>query len=238
MTLRLNLYETQSLWPLTDHAAGVYTDDIYAECDTLVVALFISTIDPGATLTIDITEAVIGATEGESESLGTTGATAVVGHKRFAVRGFLCRPIFKATVTGGRVRFGVMVSAKQNIPGVGAGTTDFASLITDGANTTPDINVNVTPTGLRVAGRVSEVLLSTIDWTALPPGGALDNRNAINIQNYSGDEIRLNYNPGVAGFSGIILNDQSERNLDIKDTIQVYAKAKTGGSTIIIEEIS
>lgn len=103
---------------------------------------------------------------------------------------------------------------------------------------TVSVTGEFTPSGLRIAGRVTPVLLSTTAWTALPPGGPLANRNAINIQNYSGDEIRLNYDPTVAGFNGIILNDQSERNLDIKDTIQLYAKAKIGGTIIIVDEIS
>jgi len=95
-----------------------------------------------------------------------------------------------------------------------------------------------TPSGLRIAGRVTEVLLSTTEWTALPPGGPLNDRNAINIQNYSGDEIRLNYSNTIPGFTGIILNDQSERAIDVKDTIQIYAKARIGGSIIIVDEIS
>jgi hypothetical protein len=95
-----------------------------------------------------------------------------------------------------------------------------------------------TPSGLRIAGRVTEVLLSTTEWTALPPGGPLADRNAINIQNYSGDEIRLNYSNTIPGFTGIILNDQSERAIDVKDTIQIYAKARIGGSVIIVDEIS
>lgn len=120
-------------------------------------------------------------------------------------------------------------------------TSYFDTAIPDNDNPL-DGNIAVTgtfsPSGLRVAGRVTEVLLSTTEWTALPPGGPLDNRNAINIQNYSGDEIRLNYSSTIPGFTGIILNDQSERALDIKDTIQLYAKAKTGGSVIIVDEIS
>jgi hypothetical protein len=105
-----------------------------------------------------------------------------------------------------------------------------------------DGNISVTgtftPSGLRNAGRVTEVLLSTTEWTALPPGGPLADRNAINIQNYSGDEIRLNYSNTIPGFTGIILNDQSERAIDIKPTIQIYAKAQIGGSVIIVDEIS
>lgn len=95
-----------------------------------------------------------------------------------------------------------------------------------------------TPSGLRIAGRITEVLLNTTSWTALPPTGALINRNAINIQNYSGDEVKLNFNPSEPGYIGIYLNDQSERNYDIKDSIQIYAKAKTGGTILTIEEIS
>lgn len=118
----------------------------------------------------------------------------------------------------------------------------YFSAATPDPNNPLDGNVAVTgtfsPSGLRIAGRVTEVLLSTTEWTALPPGGPLADRNAINIQNYSGDEIRLNYDNTVAGFSGIILNDQSERNLDIKQTIQIYAKARVGGSIIIVDEIS
>lgn len=103
---------------------------------------------------------------------------------------------------------------------------------------TVSVTGEFTPSGLRVAGRVTEVLLSTTSWTALPPGGPLANRNAINVQNYSGDEIRLNYDPTVAGFKGIILNDQSERAIDVKDSINLYAKAKIGGTVIIVDEIS
>lgn len=103
---------------------------------------------------------------------------------------------------------------------------------------TVSVTGEFTPSGLRIAGRVTEVLLSTTEWTALPPGGPLANRNAINIQNYSGDEVRLNYSSTIPGFTGVILNDQSERSLDIKDSINLYAKAKTGGSILIVEEIS
>jgi hypothetical protein len=120
-------------------------------------------------------------------------------------------------------------------------TTFFPAAIPDPDNPL-DGNIAVTgtftPSGLRIAGKVSEVLLSTTSWTALPPSGALSNRNAINIQNYSGDEIKLNFDPLEPGYVGIYLNDQSERNYDIKDSIQIYAKAKTGGAVITIEEIS
>lgn len=94
-----------------------------------------------------------------------------------------------------------------------------------------------TPSGLQNGGLVTQVVLNTTTWTALPPV-ALANRNAINIQNYSGDDIVLNYSNAVAGLVGIEMRDQSERNYDIKETIILYAKSKTGGATIVVEEIS
>lgn len=100
-----------------------------------------------------------------------------------------------------------------------------------------EVSGEFTPSGLRISGKVTEVVLSDTAWTALPPV-ALINRNAINIQNYSGTQIKLNFDPSIPGYTGVVVNDQSERNYDIKDTILVYAKAEIGNPVIIIEEVS
>jgi hypothetical protein len=100
-----------------------------------------------------------------------------------------------------------------------------------------EVSGEFTPSGLRISGKVTEVTLSDTAWTALPPV-ALVNRNAINIQNYSGTQIKLNFDPSIAPYTGVIVNDQSERNYDIKDTILIYAKAEIGNPVIIIEEVS
>lgn len=102
---------------------------------------------------------------------------------------------------------------------------------------TGDITGEFTPTGLKNGGRVTEVTLSDSAWTALPPGGALLNRNAINIQNYSGSQIKINYVSNV-GYIGTLINDNSERNYDITEHIQLYARAEIGAPVIILEEIS
>lgn len=94
-----------------------------------------------------------------------------------------------------------------------------------------------TPSGLQNGGLVTQVTLNTVTWTPLPLT-PLANRNAINIQNYSGDDIVIQYDNTVAGFDGVLMRDQSERNYDIKETILLYAKSKTGGATITVEEIS
>jgi hypothetical protein len=100
-----------------------------------------------------------------------------------------------------------------------------------------EVSGEFTPSGLRISGKVTEVTLSDTAWTALPPV-ALVNRNAINIQNYSGTEIKLNFDPTITDYVGVILNDQSERNYDIKDTILLYARASIGSPQIIVEEVS
>jgi hypothetical protein len=63
------------------------------------------------------------------------------------------------------------------------------------------------------------------------------NRNAINIQNYSGSQIKINYVSNV-GYIGTLINDNSERNYDITEHIQLYARAEVGAPVIILEEIS
>jgi hypothetical protein len=100
-----------------------------------------------------------------------------------------------------------------------------------------EVSGEFSPSGLKISGRVTEVVLSDTAWTALPPV-ALINRNAINIQNYSGTQIKINFDPSVATYTGVVVNDQSERNYDIKDTILIYAKAEIGNPVIIIEEVS
>lgn len=103
-----------------------------------------------------------------------------------------------------------------------------------------EVSGTFSPSGLKIAGRVTEVVLSETDWTALPPSGPLANRNAINIQNYdTGAQIKINFRNDV-GYLGVIINENSERNYDITDAIQLYARAapQSGTPVIIIEEIS
>ena len=100
-----------------------------------------------------------------------------------------------------------------------------------------EVSGEFTPSGLRIAGRVTEVVLSDTSWTALPPV-PLVNRNALNIQNYSGTQIKINYNPSIAEYVGVIVDDQSMRNMDVKESILVFAKAEVGNPVIIVEELS
>jgi len=92
-------------------------------------------------------------------------------------------------------------------------------------------------TGLNVGGRITEVEINDSTWTPLPED-ALENRNAISIQNRSGIEIKLNYDDSVESYSGIIVDNGSERFYDITDTIPIYAKSQSGTVIINVEEIA
>lgn len=101
-----------------------------------------------------------------------------------------------------------------------------------------EVSGEFSPTGLKNGGRITEVILSDSAWTALPPGGALVNRNAINLQNYdTGTQIKINFRNDV-GYIGVIINENSERNYDITEHIQLYARAEIGTPVLIVEEIS
>lgn len=91
--------------------------------------------------------------------------------------------------------------------------------------------------GLKIGGRVTEVTLNNLTWTALP-ATPLAQRNAINVQNVSGEEIKLNYNPGQAGYVGVVVGSGSERSYDIQDDIILYAKSISSVVTINVEEIA
>jgi hypothetical protein len=107
------------------------------------------------------------------------------------------------------------------------------------ANFPPESPLNVTASfsGLRIAGRISEVELNDTTWTALPPT-PLSKRNALSIQNTSGVNIKINYNNTEVGYFGVQIATGLERFYDLTDEIQIYAKAQAGTPRIIIEELS
>ena len=108
-----------------------------------------------------------------------------------------------------------------------------------------DYDVNViggvtgefSPSGLKIGGLVTVVNINNTTWTELP-ATALANRNAVGVQNDSGQEVKINYGSGVAGYVGMIVADGSERTYDITDSITLYAKSKTGPVSLNVEEIA
>ena len=93
--------------------------------------------------------------------------------------------------------------------------------------------------GLTICGRFSEVTINDLTWTALQPvGGPLANRNALAIQNLSGVDMKVQYDSGLAGYKGMTIKDQNERQYDITETIIIYGKSASGTVAINVEEIA
>ena len=90
-----------------------------------------------------------------------------------------------------------------------------------------------TPSGLQREGRVTQISINESGWTKLP-SNALDERNNISIQNRTGKTILLNFDSALAGSTGYDLDDQADFQMDIRGTIPVYARAKTGDGTLQI----
>jgi hypothetical protein len=90
---------------------------------------------------------------------------------------------------------------------------------------------------LRVAGRVTDIAVTNASWTPLPLV-ALANRKAINIQNLSGQDIKVNYDSGIAGYVGMTIANGGERSYDMEDGIVIYAKSVSSTVNINVEEIS
>jgi len=94
-----------------------------------------------------------------------------------------------------------------------------------------------TPSGLNIAGRITQVTLNAVTWTALPATPLAD-RNALSIQNQSVIELKLHYDPTTVGYVGVTVPVNGERFYEITDNIIMYAKSASGTPTILIEELS
>ena len=99
-------------------------------------------------------------------------------------------------------------------------------------------------TGLKNAGKVTEVELISTAWRKLP-GVAQTDRNAMAIVNKTGIQMKVNYqasggdiNADITGYVGIPIEDQEERDYNIKDTIEIYGKSQTGTIIVFVEELS
>lgn len=95
----------------------------------------------------------------------------------------------------------------------------------------------VTAQGLQNGGIVTEVTINETTWTALPSTPLAD-RNALRIQNRSGQEIKLNYSDSVSGYVGVYVENGSDQFYDISDSIIIYAKSSTSSCSVVVEELS
>lgn len=112
-------------------------------------------------------------------------------------------------------------------------TVDGVAVRVSGSN----FSGSFSPTGLQVGGLITEVTINSSSWTALP-AVALTNRNALSIQNKSGQQIKINYDNSTVGYVGMVIEDGGERFYDIQDNIIIYAKSSTSSCTLNVEEIA
>ena len=101
----------------------------------------------------------------------------------------------------------------------------------------PQGAIRASISGLRVQGRVTEVTLNPTTWTALP-STALPMRNALGVQNRTGTEIKVNYDPTVVGYVGMVIPDLAERQYDVTEAITLYGKSQVGTVIVAVEELS
>lgn len=102
---------------------------------------------------------------------------------------------------------------------------------------TISVSGTFTPSGLNIAGKITQVTLNSVNWTALP-ATPLVSRNALSIQNQSVIELKLHYDSATVGYVGVTVPVNGERFYEITDNIIMYAKSASGTPTILIEELS
>lgn len=105
----------------------------------------------------------------------------------------------------------------------------------------PNENTNftgsVTIQGLNIAGRISIVSIDNLVWTPLP-AVPLVKRNAMSIQNISGQNVKIQYDPLTVGWVGVKIAPDSERFYDIQANVIIYVKSETSAVDILVEELS
>jgi hypothetical protein len=230
---QLDAFQSDAWLKLETRGVGTYIQIGEIMAGALLSSIFIESMDSGATLKVNYFDATTGAAVGERFELKGHDLLSAPGSDRIMVTRHHNRVGCEAIVTGGNIKFSVYGTA---LPA--ADISEAMSINSDGETVIRTSATGVfSPTGLRLGGRMSAVILNSSTWTALPPI-PLANRNAINIQNYSGSNIKLNFDNTVSGYEGIQMNDQVERNYDIKDTILIFAKSEVSGAEIWVEEIS
>lgn len=101
----------------------------------------------------------------------------------------------------------------------------------------PGITGEMKVTGLNLGGKITVVAIDNLTWTPLP-ATPLSLRNAIAIQNKSGQQVKLNYDNTTVGYVGVYLENNAERFYDIGQSVIIYAKSQTSACTLVVEELS
>jgi hypothetical protein len=260
--IRLELFETVASVPLATYSSGTFERRLFPQGNALLSTLFVHDISIGATISVSYRETTIGEQFGEDSILKSHTTPAAGTSDKIIVPKIHNKPRVVVTVTGGTATFGVYTtvisSVASDIDSSLFKDADNSNLLTDiGSQTVifdetqgkhffargdagiQDVNIHggVKTQGLTLGGLVTEVVLNDTTWAALPANPRAS-RNAVSIQNFSGQLIKLNYNPETVGLVGVYVMDQNERFYDISDTILIYGKSTSGTCTIVVEEIA
>ena len=231
--LQFDPFNSDALYKRELRSAGTYTIIGEVRSAATLSSVFVESMDVGATLKVNFFDATTGADVGERYNLKSHDLISAVGSYRILVTRHHNRVGCEAIVTGGNVKFSVYITALPS--------PDLIDLVGTDGDGNPALRTTGNGvfelSGLNDGGKVTEVTLNPTTWTALPLT-PLTNRNAMNIQNVSAEDIKVNYNSGQAGFVGMLIGSGSERSYDIKDTIIIYGKSISSVVTINIEEIA
>ena len=85
-------------------------------------------------------------------------------------------------------------------------------------------------------GLFTSVPINNLTWTPLP-ATPLAGRVAIAVQNRTGQLVKFNFNQ-PAGFVGMEVDDNEERNYDLTDGLILYAKSEDSAVNLGVEEIA
>jgi hypothetical protein len=107
----------------------------------------------------------------------------------------------------------------------------------DQSVTSGTVNGTVSQSGLNIGGRITEVELVDTEWRPIP-AIPLEDRNSIQIQNFSGKDVKINYTADHGSSFGVFIRDSTERMYMIKDTIIIYGRSSRNAAKIIVEEIA
>lgn len=267
-TITLKQFESKDFLPLSTRSANIYEQKISIVGNSLLSTVYVESLSAGCSILVEYIDTTTSNAFGSEILLQKHSFLTTPGTHQITVTGFNDKPFIRAYVINGVARFSIYGTVKgmgetdanmtrhnalaviENHKGLLISGYDseeqrfrFLPMTNDAVKVSGDIEVqapdglDVYPNGLRNGGRISVVNLNANTWTALP-ASPLAKRNAMSIQNLSGQPIKINYNSSIGGFVGITLGDQSERSYNITDGITLFAKCASGTAQVIVEELS
>lgn len=232
--------ESHDLLPLASRDAGIYRIKI----DLRRVNSFISTVfvkSGAGTLDVkyyNFTSDGDGTEKQLLPSHETINVTGTALSETKVVSMCNNKPYLEVTTTG-TIEFSVYITSASSFPSLAIDENgNVTPLIMNGGKLVVD--AQFTPSGLKEGGQVVHPIINEASWTLLTPV-PLTNRRAINIQNPSGVfTIKLNYGNAIAGYKGVIVFPNGERQYSLENNILMYAKVEAGGGSLElnVEEIA